>query len=86
MSHMQFCRAQLRAVKIKPTAKSIHTSRLIGTNPVDFLEARSWTAFGLPGQLTTGALPIARDAPRMTPPDRSIRTRAIGKFALGSDT
>jgi hypothetical protein len=34
MSHMQFCRAQLRAVKVKPTGKSIHTSRLIGTNPV----------------------------------------------------
>src|SRR5208283_3393773 len=32
MSHMQFCRAQLRAVKVKPTGKSIHTSRLPGTD------------------------------------------------------
>jgi hypothetical protein len=32
MSHMQFCKAQLRAVKVKPTGKSIHTSRLIITD------------------------------------------------------
>jgi len=30
---MQFCRAQLRAVKVEPTGKSIHTSRLIITDP-----------------------------------------------------
>jgi hypothetical protein len=41
--------------------------------------------FGLPAQLTTGVLPIARDAPRMPPPDRSIRTLAIGRFELGPD-
>ena len=29
---MQFCKAQLRAVKVKPTDKSIHTSRLIITD------------------------------------------------------
>jgi hypothetical protein len=42
MSHMQFCRAQLRAVKVKPTGKSIHTSRLIITDLANFREARFW--------------------------------------------
>jgi hypothetical protein len=37
---MQFCRAQLRAVKVKPTGKSIHTSRLIITDLANFREAR----------------------------------------------
>lgn len=53
----------------------------------NFLHARFKTSFGLPTAYeTTGVLPIARDAPWMPPPDRSIRTRAIGRFALGSDT
>lgn len=34
----------------------------------------------------TGAPPIARGAPQMPLPDRSIRTRATGRFGLGSDT
>lgn len=61
-------------------------NRLIGTNPVDFLEARFWTVFRLPAQPITDALPITRAAPPMPRPDRSIHTRAIGKCALGSDT
>jgi len=46
MSHMQFCRAQLRAVKVKPTGKSIHTSRLIITDLANFREARLWITSG----------------------------------------
>ena len=53
----------------------------------NFLHARFRTTFGLPtAHQTTGALPIARDAPQMPPPDRSIRTRAIGRFGRESDT
>jgi len=43
---MQFCRAQLRAVKVKPTGKSIHTSRLIITDLANFREARLWITSG----------------------------------------
>ena len=53
----------------------------------NFLDARFRTTFGLPTpHQTTGALPITPGAPPMPPPDRSIRTRTIGRFALGSDT
>jgi hypothetical protein len=45
---MQFCKAQLCAVKVKPTGKSIHKSRLIITDLANFREARFWTTSALP--------------------------------------
>jgi len=39
---MQFCRGELRAVKVKPTGKSIHTSRLVITNLVSVSAAAIW--------------------------------------------
>ena len=70
--------------RLENESRQLVVCRLSSSN---FLHARFKTSFGLPTAYeTTGVLPIARDAPWMPPPDRSIRTRAIGRFGRESDT